>query len=46
LNLDSIDADQRQLLGWGSISQLVPLDVLVDHQFCDFAVAQLGPYRR
>lgn len=45
LNLDSIDADQRQLLAWGSIPQLVPLDVLVDPQFCDYAVAQLGPYR-
>ncbi|HLH24257.1 MAG TPA: ABC transporter substrate-binding protein [Chloroflexota bacterium] len=45
LNLDSIDADQRQLLAWGSIAQLVPLDVLVDHRFCDYAVAQLGPYR-
>jgi ABC-type nitrate/sulfonate/bicarbonate transport system substrate-binding protein len=45
LNLESIDADQRQLLAWGAIPQLVPLDVLVDHQFCDYAVAQLGPYR-
>jgi NitT/TauT family transport system substrate-binding protein len=45
LNLDSIEADQRQLLAWGAIQQLVPLDALVDHQFCDYAVAQLGPYR-
>jgi NitT/TauT family transport system substrate-binding protein len=45
LNLESIEADQRQLLAWGAIPQLVPLDTLVDHQFCDYAVAQLGPYR-
>ncbi len=46
LNLASLEADQRQLLEWGAIPQLLPLDVLVDHQFCDYAVAQLGPYRR
>jgi hypothetical protein len=45
LNLQSIEADQRQLLEWGAIQQLIPVDVLVDHQFVDYALAQLGPYR-
>src|SRR5262249_24711440 len=32
LNLQSIEADQRQLLEWGAIQQLIPVDVLVDHR--------------
>ncbi len=45
LNTEAIEADQRQLLEWGSIRELIPIEVLVDHQFVDYAVAQLGRYR-
>jgi NitT/TauT family transport system substrate-binding protein len=44
LNLAAIEADQRQLLEWGAIQQLVPLDQVVDHQFVDYALEQLGRY--
>ncbi len=46
LNLAAIEADQRQLLEWGAIPQLVPLDQVVDHRFVDAALAQLGRYPR
>ncbi len=46
LNLAAIEADQRQLLEWGAIQQLVPLDQVVDHQFVDYALGQLGRYPR
>jgi hypothetical protein len=42
LNTHTIEADQRQLLEWGAIRELVPIGVLVDHQFVDYAVAQFG----
>lgn len=45
LNTEAIEADQRQLLEWGSIRELIPIEGLVDHQFVDYAVAQLGRYR-
>jgi NitT/TauT family transport system substrate-binding protein len=45
LNTEAIEADQRQLLEWGAIRELIPIEVLVDHQFVDYAVAQLGRYR-
>jgi NitT/TauT family transport system substrate-binding protein len=45
LNLPAIEADQRQLFEWGSIGQLLPLDRIVDHQFVDYAIAQLGKYQ-
>jgi ABC-type nitrate/sulfonate/bicarbonate transport system substrate-binding protein len=45
LNVPAIEADQRQLLEWGAIAQLVPMDQVVDHQFVDYALAQLGRAR-
>jgi NitT/TauT family transport system substrate-binding protein len=44
LNVPGIEADQRQLLEWGAIERLVPMDHVVDHQFVDYALAQLGKY--
>jgi NitT/TauT family transport system substrate-binding protein len=46
LDLDSLLAAQRQLLDWGTINQLLPVDQIADHQFVEYAVQQLGPYRR
>jgi NitT/TauT family transport system substrate-binding protein len=45
LNLESLQAVQRQLLEWGTINQLLPADQIVDNQFVEYAVQQLGPYR-
>jgi hypothetical protein len=45
LNLDSVLESQRQLVEWGTISQTLPLEQLVDPQFSDYAVQQLGPYQ-
>jgi NitT/TauT family transport system substrate-binding protein len=45
LNLESVLESQRQLLEWGTISQTLPADQLVDPQFYEYAVQQLGPYR-
>jgi NitT/TauT family transport system substrate-binding protein len=44
LNVPGIEADQRQLLEWGAIERLVPMSQVVDHQFVDYALAQLGKY--
>ncbi len=44
LNLSGIEADQQQLLEWGAIERLVPMDQVVDNQFVDYALAQLGKY--
>jgi NitT/TauT family transport system substrate-binding protein len=44
LNLAAIEADQRQLLEWGAIEKLLPMDQVVDHQFVDYAIQQLGKY--
>ena len=45
LNLESVLEAQRQLVEWGTISQALPADELVDPQFYEYAVQQLGPYR-
>jgi ABC-type nitrate/sulfonate/bicarbonate transport system substrate-binding protein len=45
LNLESVLESQRQLVEWGTITQTLPADQLVDPQFADYAVQQLGPYR-
>ncbi len=45
LNLDSVLESQRQLVEWGTINQSLPADQLVDPQFSEYAVQQLGPYR-
>ena len=45
LNVESILDAQRQLVEWGTLSQSVPVDQLVDPQFADYALQQLGPYR-
>ena len=42
LNVPAIEADQRQLLEWGAIQQFVPMDQVVDHEFVDYALTQLG----
>jgi NitT/TauT family transport system substrate-binding protein len=44
LNVPAIEADQRQLLEWGAIEKLLPMDQVVDHQFVDYAIQQLGKY--
>jgi NitT/TauT family transport system substrate-binding protein len=44
LNLAGIEADQRQLLEWGAIQQFVPMNQVVDHDFVDHALTQLGKY--
>ncbi len=44
LNVAGIEADQRQLLEWGAIERLVPMNQVVDHQFVDYALQQLGKY--
>jgi NitT/TauT family transport system substrate-binding protein len=45
LNLESVLESQRQLVEWGTISQTLPVEQLVDPQFYEYAVQQLGPYR-
>ena len=45
LNVDSLMDAQRQLLEWGTIQQVLPVDQVVNHQFVDYAVQQLGPYQ-
>jgi ABC-type nitrate/sulfonate/bicarbonate transport system substrate-binding protein len=45
LNVESVLDAQRQLIEWGTIPQLLPADQLVDPQFYEYAVQQLGPYR-
>ena len=45
LNVESVLESQRQLLEWGTITQLLPAEQLVDPQFAEYAVQQLGPYR-
>jgi NitT/TauT family transport system substrate-binding protein len=45
LNLDSLMAAQRQLRDWGTIEQLLPVEQVADHQFVEYAIQQLGPYR-
>jgi NitT/TauT family transport system substrate-binding protein len=44
LNVPGIEADQRQLLAWGAVERLLPMDQVVDHEFVDYAIAQLGKY--
>jgi NitT/TauT family transport system substrate-binding protein len=45
LNVESILDAQRQLVEWGTLSQTVSVEQLVDPQFADYALQQLGPYR-
>jgi len=45
LNVESILDAQRQLVEWGAIGQSLPEDHLVDPQFADYALQQLGPYQ-
>src|SRR5262249_26695271 len=45
LNLESVLESQRQLVEWGTIGQTLPAEQLVDPQFYEYAVQQLGPYR-
>jgi hypothetical protein len=44
-NAKSIEEDQKQLLDWGSINQLISPDQYIDLQFADYAVQQLGKYQ-
>jgi NitT/TauT family transport system substrate-binding protein len=43
LNVDSLMQQQRQLLDWGTIQQVLPAEQIVDHQFVEYAVQRLGP---
>jgi ABC-type nitrate/sulfonate/bicarbonate transport system substrate-binding protein len=45
LNVESVLESQRQLVEWGTINQSLPAEQLVDPQFYEYAVQQLGPYR-
>ncbi len=45
LNVDSIMEAQALLREWGKISQVVPAEQIVDRQFAEYALQQLGPYR-
>ncbi len=45
LNVGSVLESQRQLVEWGTIAQSLPADQLVDPQFYEYAVQQLGSYR-
>src|SRR5262249_43663454 len=45
LNVESILDAQRQLVEWGTLSQSLPAEQVVDPQFADYALQQLGPYR-
>ena len=45
LNIESILESQRQLVEWGTIGQALPAERLVEPQFWEYAVQQLGPYR-
>jgi NitT/TauT family transport system substrate-binding protein len=44
VNVESIMASQRQLVEWGMVPSVTPQDKVVDLQFVDYAVQQLGPY--
>jgi hypothetical protein len=43
--VESILDAQRQLVEWGTLSQSLPAEQVVDPQFADYALQQLGPYR-
>lgn len=45
LNVESIMDAQRQLVEWGTLSQAQPVELVVDNQFAEYALQQLGPYR-
>jgi NitT/TauT family transport system substrate-binding protein len=45
LNVESILDAQRQLVEWGTLSQALPAEQIVDPQFAEYALQQLGPYR-
>jgi NitT/TauT family transport system substrate-binding protein len=45
LNVESIMDAQRQLVEWGTLSQTLPVEQIVDSQFAEYALQQLGPYR-
>ena len=36
---------QRQLVEWDTLSQAQPVELVVDNQFAEYALQQLGPYR-
>jgi NitT/TauT family transport system substrate-binding protein len=45
LNVESILDAQRQLVEWGTLSNSLPVEQVVDPQFYEYALQQLGPYR-
>jgi len=45
LNVESILDAQRQLVEWGTLGQSLPAEQIVDPQFAEYALQQLGPYR-
>lgn len=44
VNVEYLVQAQQQLLEWGTIQQTVPADQIVDLQFLEYALQQLGPY--
>jgi NitT/TauT family transport system substrate-binding protein len=45
LNVESIMDAQRQLVEWGTLGRALPVEQVVDPQFAEYALQQLGPYR-
>jgi len=45
LNVESIMGAQRQLVEWGTLGRALPVEQVVDPQFAEYALQQLGPYR-
>jgi hypothetical protein len=45
INAEAIAAAQDWFVTHGYVAQPVDLSRVVDHQFSDYAVSQLGPYR-
>jgi NitT/TauT family transport system substrate-binding protein len=44
-NVDTIVQAQQLLVGWGKLPKAIPVDQVVDQQFVDYALQQLGPYK-
>ena len=45
INVDSVADSQKMLGGWGLVQRELPRNEIVDHQFVEYAVQQLGPYQ-
>src|SRR5262249_26163459 len=45
VNRESVARDQEAYLRWGTVTERVDLDRLIDDQWVQYAVDTLGPYR-